>query len=91
LVYEGSTHVGSTNAVSYKVGDCERGVSGKGIRLVSSDEQNKIFIDILRKSGVRELSSTEVSTIYHSLIEESDVKKVENLSFVKDVYSFKVK
>jgi len=48
-------------------------------------------IEILRRCGVRELSSSEVKTIYYGLIEESEVKRVENLSFVKDVYSPKVK
>jgi len=51
----------------------------------------KFLLIFLENREFRELSSTEVSTIYNSLIKEIDMKKVENLSFVKDVYSFKVK
>jgi len=43
LVHEGPYSDNSTNAVSYRVGDCERGIRGKGIGLVSYDEQNKIL------------------------------------------------
>lgn len=43
IVYVFSIIRSNPNVLTYKVGDCERGIKGNGIRLIDYDEQSKIL------------------------------------------------